>query len=104
MARTELTITQDKTGEVFDIDVVVTLSRRNLLALLHKLDMEGSARTIQNNDTYLNGVSTPGIILTLRCEDDDEHYSKRIEKYGVGSRPGEMHPDTEAFISGNRPI
>jgi hypothetical protein len=84
--------------------VEVTLSRRNLLTLLHKLDMAGSRRQIENNDCWEDGVQTPWYpheqdssvlartTLVLRCEDDDEHYAKRP----VG--PGPMHPLTEAFV------
>lgn len=96
MAKTEITVAEDR-----PIAVKVTLSRRNLLALLHKLDMEGSQRTIQNNDTYVNGKSEPYVLLTLTAEDDEVHYGKRIEKYGEASGPGMMHPDTEAFIIGS---
>jgi hypothetical protein len=70
----------------------VTLSRRNLLTLLHKLDMPGSARTITNSDCWLNGTLDRGLTLVLRCEDDAEHYSKRPDP------PGPMHPASEAFI------
>lgn len=89
--------------------VEVTLSRRNLLALLHKLDMPSSARQIENNDCYEDGVQTSSALgedrtispttLVLRCEDDDEHYAKRA----LG--PGVMHPDTERFVqrSGGSP-
>lgn len=84
--------------------VEVTLSRRNLLALLHKLDMPGSARQIENNDCFEDGVQTPwypgekqlsGLsrtTLVLRSEDDDEHYAKRA------AGPGLMHPETERFV------
>lgn len=84
--------------------VVVTLSRRNLLALLHKLEMPGSAQTIENNDCYEDGVQTPWYpgeeersklprtTLVLRCEDDPVHYGRRP----VG--PGIMHPATERFV------
>lgn len=81
--------------------VEVTLSRRNLLALLHKLDMPGSTRQLDNTDCYEDGVQTPVSLgddqtppttLVLRCEDDDEHYAKRV----LG--PGVMHPDTEQFV------
>lgn len=84
--------------------VEVVLSRRNLLTLLHKLDMPGSARQIENNDCWENGTQTPyypgeaeqsdlaRTVLVLRCEDDAEHYSKRE----LG--PGVMHPATEAFV------
>lgn len=59
----------------------VTLSRRNLLAGLHKLDMPNSARTIISGDDR----------LILKFEDNDEHYGDR--------RPGVMYPDTEEFIT-----
>jgi hypothetical protein len=83
--------------------VEVVLSRRNLLTLLHKLDMQGSARQIESNDCWEDGAQTPwypgegeGSVLprttlVLRCEDDAEHYGKRE------AGPGIMHPDTEAF-------
>lgn len=84
--------------------VVVTLSRRNLLALLHKLEMPGSRRTIENNDCYEDGVQTPWYpgeeeqtalprtALVVSCEDDSEHYGRRP----VG--PGVMHPATERYV------
>jgi hypothetical protein len=64
----------------------VTLSRRNLLALLQKLEMEGSARTLISDNC------PPGLELVVRAEDDEEHYAERAEP------PGPMHPRTEAFI------
>lgn len=84
--------------------VTVTLSRRNVLALLHKLDFPGSARTLENTDCYEDGAQTPWFpgeeadtalprtLLVLRCEDDPEHYGSRP----VG--PGVMHPATERFV------
>lgn len=65
--------------------VTVVVSRRNVLALLHKLDMEGSARTLVKDD--------PTGRLILQVEDDQEHYATRPE-----GAPGEMHPATETFI------
>lgn len=65
-----------------DADGTVVLSRRNLLSLLHKLDMEGSRRTL----------IAPGFAVVVRAEQDEEHYKGRE----VG--PGPMHPETEAFI------
>ena len=87
--------------------VVVTLSRRNLLALLHKLEMPGSSRQLENNDCYEDGVQTPWYpgeeeqtdlprtTLVLCCEDDEEHYGQRT--FG----PGAMHPETEQFVAGH---
>jgi len=86
--------------------IAVTLSRRNLLALLHKLDTPGSARTIINGDSWEDGVQTPWpgkagetalppTLLVLRCEDDLEHYAARPQP------PGEMHPQTEEYVRKN---
>jgi hypothetical protein len=83
--------------------VEVVLSRRNLLTLLHKLDMPGSMRQIENNDCWEDGQQTPlrpgeedgslpPTTLVLRCEDDDEHYARRA------AGPGLMHPATERFV------
>lgn len=65
--------------------VTVILSRRNLLAFLHKLDeMEGSALTI-TRDTE-NGWE-----VRVHAEPDSVHYADR--------EPGTMHPLTEAYIT-----
>jgi len=61
------------------------LSRRNLQSLLHKLDWEGSHRSIQRQER------SHGPILTVIAEDDPEHYVDRT--------PGPMHPITEAAIT-----
>lgn len=58
------------------------LSRRNLICLLHKLDMQGSARSI---------IKPCGDIdVLVVAEDDEMHYNRP---------PGAMHPETEAFIA-----
>jgi hypothetical protein len=62
--------------------IEVTLSRRNLLSLLHKLDWDGSARTIEKSED--------GVILTVVAEDDTEHYGEHAA--------GVMHDETERFI------
>src|ERR1019366_2640292 len=64
-------------------EIEVTLSRRNLLSLLHKLDWENSKRTIQKR-------GPGGMLLTVVAEDDKEHY-------GDGEA-GTMHDETERFI------
>jgi hypothetical protein len=66
---------------------VVTLSRRNLLALLHKLELPGSARAMLCHDC------PEGWMLELRVESDEDHYG------GRPFPPGEMHPETEAFVA-----
>ncbi|MDX6453464.1 MAG: hypothetical protein QOH16_3513 [Gaiellaceae bacterium] len=86
-----------------DRHIEVTLSRRNLLALLHKMDTPGSKRTIINGDSWEDGTHTPWpgkpgesalppTLLVLRCEDDLEHYGLRRQP------PGEMHTTTETFV------
>lgn len=67
-----------------DVTATVTLSRKNLLAGLHKLDMPGSARTIISGDDR----------LILKFETDAEHYADRPT-----GPAGAMHPDTEKFIA-----
>lgn len=78
-------------GEVTTI--VVTLSRRNLLALLHKLSIAGSARTLASRDAYRDGELVDDVQLLVRCERDDAHYGSR------GFPAGPMHPQTETFIA-----
>lgn len=63
-------------------EIDLTLSRRNLLSLLHKVDWEGSARTIQKH--------LDGILLNVIVEDDAEHYGDNAA--------GIMHDETERFI------
>ncbi|KAB2850607.1 MAG: hypothetical protein F9K44_04385 [Hyphomicrobiaceae bacterium] len=65
----------------------MTLSRRNLLALLHKLEMPGSARTLMTDYDCPEGWS-----LVVRSEPDDEHYGARAEP------PGPLHPMSEIFV------
>lgn len=74
--------------------VVVTLSRRNVLALWHKVGWEASKKTITVGDCYRDGQPVDDVLLVLQVEDDDVHYARRLEP------PGEMHPATEEFIAG----
>lgn len=75
----------------------IVLSRRNILALLHKLDMKDSERTIakavEDTTELENHLARWGTIV-VKCEDDDEHCS--------GKEFGRMHPETEAFIKNHR--
>lgn len=66
--------------------VRVTLSKRNLLTLLTKLDHDWSAKSI-----YLDAEKPGGKKLLLVAESDDEHYANR-------AAPGVMHPQTEEDI------
>lgn len=76
--------------KIEDEAVTVVLSERNVRALHHKLTMPGSARTITR-------LTDEGY-LVVRIEDDATHYDR------PEGRPGVMHPDTEAFINGTRPM
>ena len=72
--------------EIIGSTTYVTLSRRNLLTLLAKLDGKPmkSACTISKDegDHYLYVIA----------EEDDVHYNR------PEGGPGEMHPDTEEEI------
>jgi len=67
---------------------IVRLSERNLLSLLHKLVMPGSARKIIKWSEDQPGE--PSEQVAIRVATDDEVYGER--------RPGEMHESTENFI------
>ena len=77
------------------LQVEVTLSRRNLLALLHKVDMPGSARRIESRDARVMG-RTAELVLVVRCEGDEEHYNGPRRR--ARGKAGRMHRFTEAFI------
>lgn len=71
--------------------VNVVLSRPNVLSLLHKLEMRGSARTLTGGDNYVNGEPVDDLLLVLQVEEDNVHYGSRP------APPGRMHPSTEEF-------
>ena len=64
--------------------ITVKLSKRNLLAMLHKVDSSDSAKTLfkQTDDDYK---------LVMIAETDDEHYHP-------DESAGKMHPSAEEFI------
>lgn len=64
--------------------VTVTLSKRNVLALLSKVDDPYSGRTLYNQND-------PGWLI-VKVEPDAEHYS--------GRTPGQVSEKSEAFIAG----
>lgn len=70
---------------VFDQGAVmmVTLSKRNLLTLLSKVDNPNSARTIYK----VNG----GVYVGVKAEPDDVHYGEQ--------KPGKMDDAAEGFIT-----
>ena len=70
--------------KITDNGAFITLSRRNLLSLLAKLDGHPtpSAATLERVDG--------DAFVSVKAEEDDVHYGER--------RPGEMHRETEAAI------
>jgi hypothetical protein len=76
--------------------VNIVLSRRNVLSLLHKLEMPGSASTLTGADNYVNGEPVDHLLLVLQVEEDAPHYGSRP------APPGPMHPLTETFVSQHR--
>lgn len=76
--------------------VLVTLSRRNVLSLLSKLSQPASARTIVMRGAYVYGVLYEDLFLAVHVEPDDVHYADR-------EPPGEMSPETEAFVRTHTP-
>lgn len=71
---------------IVDNKHIVTLSRRNLLGLLAKLDDPESKRTLIKQEVG-------GLTLILHAEEDDEHYSSRPE-----GGPGPMIDRTELQV------
>lgn len=76
--------------------VLVRLSRRNLLALLSKLEQPCSARMIVQYGAYLSGVLHEDVVLAVQVEPDELHYADRVPA-------GVMSPATEAFIASHTP-
>lgn len=78
----------------------IVLSRRNLLTLLHKLDVEGSNRTITktfraemgHGCSLCHKFHEHDHLIFVSSESDEEHY-KHTEL-----PPGKMTPDTEEYI------
>jgi len=90
MARLDLIVDEDDGSIV----ATMTLSRRNLQALWHKLvHMPESARALTSNDCWLNGQPAfDRCFLVILSEDDGRHYSRKL------APPGLMAPETEEFI------
>ena len=78
--------------EILRSCLIVTLSKRNLLALLQKVDDPCSGRTLTSGNAYRDGTPVEDALLLVRCEPDAAHYADRLP-------PGPMHPKTEAFIA-----
>ena len=69
---------------------LVTLSRRNLLALLAKLEQQNSTRPIVGRYVYVDGELSE-LALAVRSEPDDAHHADRAPA-------GPMLEETEAAI------
>jgi len=69
----------------------VKLSRRNLLSLLHKLEMPGSRRTIIKQIDLNSPVGTEADEIAVVAVTDEECYA--------GRDPGAMQPETEQFVT-----
>jgi hypothetical protein len=91
-------------AEVGEKDIVVVLSRRNLLALLAKLDGQpaDSACTVfrqlaKTQEPELRSLFHAGEhgLLWVKAEEDDVHY---VHPEREGAPPGRMHPDTEGAL------
>lgn len=74
--------------------MTVTLSKRNLLSLLHKVDQDWSVATLMRAANPEDPDVEPLLILT--AELDDVHYADP-SRQGYG--PGVMHPETEDFVA-----
>lgn len=66
------------------VGAVVVLSRRNLLSLLHKVDLPAGA----SNRTLVK--ETEEGVIVVQAEPDEAHYGDKA--------PGRMEESTEAFI------
>ena len=73
--------------------VEIALSRRNLRALLAKLDQQGSACRLESIDAYVHGQRAIDVVLVVRCESDEEHYNHPLR---TAAKPGPVNPGTES--------
>jgi hypothetical protein len=76
--------------------VVVTLSERNLLALLHKLQSPLSAGALIGGYVYAEGELVDTVRFVVVAESSEQHYADR-------EPPGTMHPSTEEWLA-ERPL
>jgi hypothetical protein len=73
-----------------DADGTIVLSKRNLLALLSKVDDPTSRKTLLAGQGGVNGVGDETLIV--KCEPDEVHYAQRPPA-------GRMSDISEAFIA-----
>lgn len=78
----------------------VTLSKRNVLALLHKVDQDWSAGTLVRQGDPANLDGEPH--LTVQIESDEVHYADDPIRKGIGTSM--MHPDTAEFVNDPPPL
>lgn len=76
--------------------IEIILSKRNLLALLTKLEREESKKTIMTNNFYDGEGNEIDGMVVVTAEKDDVHYE--------GREPGPMHPETEKDMQGTREL
>jgi hypothetical protein len=75
--------------------VEIALSRRNLRALLAKLDQPGSARRPESIDAYVHGERAIDVVLVVRGESDEEHYNHPLR---TAPTAGPVHSKTERLL------
>jgi hypothetical protein len=73
-------------------EIVVVLSRRNLLTLLAKLDGHPAHSACAIAQA---GIDGPALLVT--AEDNEMHYGPRAVP------PGAVHPETEAWLTEHSP-
>ena len=82
-----------------DATIKLVVSRRNLFALLDKLDngVDGheSECTIEGHHIVIEGELCSGKSYFLKAESDAEHYGHQDR---VNAPAGAMHPDTESRL------
>lgn len=78
--------------DLFEHQLVVTLSKRNLLALLCKVDNPLSMQILTSGCVYRDGALVDDTKLIVCCEPDASHYAGR-------ESPGQMQLATEFFIA-----
>lgn len=85
--------------------VVIVLSKRNVLSLLHKVDWESSGRMIdklERKDGELLMGESPFVEVVVRVEPDEQHYAH--DSRVVPGLAGPMHDETEVFVGNYRDI
>ena len=64
----------------------MTISRRNLVSLLHKLGQPAPQRTIVSLDVYRDGKWVDDLLLVVQAEDDSSHRHGRGQEQASRER------------------